>query len=107
MGGNGRRRAAQQRRNQQAHEQGTGLQFLQLLPFILMILLSLSSSLFSAGFGDSTPDYQNYYSLSKTYKYNTKRTTKRGIPYFVPTRYSTKASSALVQGIEASVEVEW
>ncbi|KAL3896984.1 MAG: hypothetical protein SGCHY_003727 [Lobulomycetales sp.] len=103
---------------EQAGAGGMGIQFLQLLPFILMLLLSLSSSFLSVfsdgGQGLFAPDYQSYYSLGKSYKYSKLRHTKiRRVPYYVSARFEQSQSqsdqqrSRLLDGIEESAEREY
>lgn len=83
-----RARHQQQTEQQQQTQNSSLYQFFQFLPLIFLLLISITSSLFSSdssssGFHSSDPSF----SLQKSHTYSTERHThQREIPYYVDMR---------------------
>ncbi|TPX64742.1 hypothetical protein SpCBS45565_g05631 [Spizellomyces sp. 'palustris'] len=105
------------RRNQHAHQhhptagQAQVLQFIHLLPVIVLFVFPLLSALFSGLLpgGDPEPNF----SFATSPQYNLRRTTEsRSVPYFVNTKAwnrwdGSKARHDKLQKYEQDVETEW
>ncbi|KAK7068717.1 DnaJ (Hsp40), subfamily B, member 12, partial [Halocaridina rubra] len=99
-GGHGARFSASHgHHHQPAHSEQSNLSvFLQLMPLLLILLLSLASSLLSS---DPT------YSLSPTSKYSVQRSTSGlGISYYVKPDFSTEYQGS-IRRLEQQVEEDY
>ncbi|KAJ3376444.1 hypothetical protein HDU92_000352, partial [Lobulomyces angularis] len=97
-------RSQRQRSHAQEREGNNGgFNYLQLLPFIIMMILSFSSILFGE------KDYSSYYRLYKDYRFNTEKTTlKKNIPYYIRPSYAGAFSDkSFKTGVERQVESEF